>query len=176
VIIAQSVWRKATATFVAAAGFAALFDATILDSKHVARIVRPPESTDPPVPGDHVTFQATAYCKGQTTASGVAVRNGIAAADPTLLPVGSVIDVKARDPKYSGIYTVMDTGPAVKGRLIDIYMWSCHEALAFGRMPIDLTVLRLGWSPQATSPTIFERLFRRSADRPRPTAAARPLS
>ena len=35
-----------------------------------------------PEPGVKLVFTATAYCKGTTTASGVAVRRGIAAADP----------------------------------------------------------------------------------------------
>jgi 3D (Asp-Asp-Asp) domain-containing protein len=162
VIIAQSFKRKALVTVIAASGFASLYEATILDSKYAAaRLVTPAEPLAPPAPGDHLAFGATAYCKGLTTASGVAVRAGIAAADPTLLPVGSVIDVSTPDPKYSGIYTVLDTGPAIKGYLIDIYMWSCHEALEFGRMPIQLTVLRLGWNPKATEPGFFERLFRR---------------
>ena len=77
--------------------------------------------------------RATAYCKGTTTASGVNVRTGIAAADPDLLPVGSVIQVYRLGERYNGIYTIMDTGPAVQGRHIDIYMWSCNEALQLGR-------------------------------------------
>jgi hypothetical protein len=91
-----------------------------------------------------------------------------------LLPVGSVVDITMPKPKYTGIYTVMDTGPSIKGRLVDIYMWSCYEALEFGRMPVKLTVLRLGWDPQATRPGFFTRLFKR----PAPTAPpipARPL-
>ena len=39
-------------------------------------------------------------------------------------------------------------------------MWSCHEALEFGRRPVRLTVLRLGWNPQATTPSFIDRLFR----------------
>jgi 3D (Asp-Asp-Asp) domain-containing protein len=169
VVIARSFRRKALVTFVAASAFAALHEVTILDSKYAGRFRVPADPTAPPSQGDTVDFSATAYCKGLTTASGVQVRTGIAAADPAVLPVGSVIDVTARNPKYSGVYTVMDTGPAVKGRVIDVYMWSCHEALAFGRMPIELTVLRLGWNPQATTSTFFERLFRR------PSATARPM-
>ena len=34
------------------------------------------------------------------------------------------------NPRYSGIWTVMDTGPAVQGRIVDLYLWSCKEALA----------------------------------------------
>ena len=107
----------------------------------------------PPATGSPSTRRRTA--KGITTASGVAVQTGIAAADPALLPVGSVIEVGAPDPKYSGIYTVMDTGPAIKGRVIDIYMWSCYEALDFGRMPVQLTILRLGWNPESDVPKLL---------------------
>jgi 3D (Asp-Asp-Asp) domain-containing protein len=111
--------------------------------------------------GSKLQFAATAYCKGTTTASGVNVRTGIAAADPALLPVGSVISVSTRDPKYNGVYTIMDTGPAVQGRILDLYMWSCHEALSFGRKDADVTVLRLGWNPRASTPSLISTLFRR---------------
>lgn len=163
-IIAQSFWRKAIVTVIAAGGFVALYEIRAFDSKYVARLVAPADPSGPPAPGDRLAFAATAYCKGMTTASGVTVQTGIAAADPALLPIGSVIDVSAPDTKYSGIYTVMDTGPAVQGRLIDIYMWSCYEALDFGRMPIQMTVLRLGWNPKATTPGFFERLFKRPSE------------
>ena len=165
-IIAQSFWRKAIVTVIAAGGFVALYEVTAFDSKYVARLVAPADPSGPPAPGDRLAFAATAYCKGMTTAAGVAVQAGIAAADPALLPIGSVIDVSAPDTKYNGIYTVMDTGPAVRGRLIDIYMWSCYEALDFGRMPIQLTVLRLGWNPKATTPGFLERLFNRPSEKP----------
>ena len=112
------------------------------------------------MPGVVLPFTATAYCKGTTTASGVNVRTGIAAADPDLLPVGSVIQVDKLPDKYNGIYTVMDTGPKVQGRQIDVYMWSCHEALDFGRRNIAVTVLRLGWNPRASGPGMVGRLFR----------------
>ena len=45
----------------------------------------------------------------------------------------------------------MDTGPAIRGRELDIYMWSCDEAVAFGRRPIQLSVLRVGWNPGTTA-------------------------
>ena len=40
-------------------------------------------------------------------------------------------------------------------------MWSCHEALAFGRKDVQVTVLRLGWNPSASAPGLIDRLFRR---------------
>jgi len=119
-------------------------------------------------------FSATAYCKGITTASGATVQTGVAASDPSLLPVGSVVQIDSLPTRYNGIYTVLDTGPAVQGRLVDLYMWSCYEALAFGRKPIHLTVLRLGWSPRATAPGFLDRLFNHG-DAASSNLASRPL-
>jgi len=117
--------------------------------------------TEEPSPGAHLVFDATAYCKGTTTAAGVNVRRGIAAADPQLLPVGTVVSLSTGDPEYDGVYTIMDTGPEVKGRELDLYMWSCNEALQFGRKQVGVTVLRLGWDPRASSASLVDRLFRR---------------
>jgi 3D (Asp-Asp-Asp) domain-containing protein len=49
--------------------------------------------------------------------------------------------------RHKGIYTVLDTGPLVQGRHLDLYIWSCYEALSFGRRPVSVTVLRKGWKP-----------------------------
>lgn len=118
--------------------------------------------------GSALRFEATAYCKGETTAAGVGVRTGIAASDPALLPLGSVVRVEAAGAdRHSGIWTVLDTGPEVKGRELDLYMWNCNEALAFGRQTVQVTILRLGWDPQNSAPTAVEQLFRRR-ERARP--------
>ena len=67
----------------------------------------------------------------------------------------------------------MDTGPSVRGRTVDLYLWSCKEALVFGRRPIRLTVLRLGWNPQNSIPGMVDSLFRkREADSKRPVEPA----
>ena len=152
-LISRSFKRKVVATCGAALGFALLYEATVFDSHMAAEQADERQSIVRPAPGASLRFQATAYCKGQTTAAGTAVRSGVAAADPTLLPVGSVIQVGSLGDRYDGIYTVMDTGPAVQGRELDLYMWSCHEALGFGRRTARVTVLRLGWNPQATART-----------------------
>src|SRR5436189_3504589 len=131
-IISGRFWRKTLVTVVAAVGFVSLYEVTALDSKYVARLATLHETTELPIPGSRLTFTATAYCKGLVTASGVAVQSGVVAADPELLPVGSVVEVGSLPEKYNGIYTVMDTGPAVQGRQVDVYMWSCNEALLFG--------------------------------------------
>ena len=159
-IISKSIWRKALVTVVAIVGFISTYEVTILDSKYAARQAVLRETTALPTPGARLAFSATAYCKGETTTSGAGAHSGIAAADPDLLPVGSVVQIESLPGGYNGIYTVLDTGPAVQGRQVDLYMWSCNEALAFGRQSIHLTVLRLGWNPRATTPTFLDKFFK----------------
>jgi 3D (Asp-Asp-Asp) domain-containing protein len=171
-IISGSFWRKSFVTAVVSAVFASLFEVTFLDSRYAARQATSRDPTPLPAPGSRLAFSATAYCKGLTTTSGVAAQSGIVAADPELLPVGSVVDVDGLPPKYNGIYTVLDTGPAVQGRQLDVYMWNCNEALAFGRRPVHITVLRLGWNPRATTPSFLDRFFKKPEPAPLP---ARPL-
>jgi 3D (Asp-Asp-Asp) domain-containing protein len=153
------VWRT-LATLIVAVVYVFLYETTIRDSRYAARQATVAEATGLPQAGAQLAFTATAYCKGETTASGVVVRTGVAAADPALLPVGTVVRVDMPNSRYSGIWTIMDTGPAVQGRMIDLYLWSCHEALAFGRRPVRLTVLRLGWSPQMSAPSLIDRVLR----------------
>jgi 3D (Asp-Asp-Asp) domain-containing protein len=158
--LSGSIVMKVLATLVAISGFVLLYEATTFDSRETAGDAAAVDPTAP-VAGARLQFQATAYCKGTTTASGVGVRSGVAAADPALLPVGTVLNITTDITKYNGIYTVMDTGPKVRGRILDLYMWSCHEALAFGRRQVQVTLLRLGWNPSASSPSLVDRLFRR---------------
>ena len=164
--ISQSIVLRTLATLIVAVVFVFLYETTIRDSRYAARQATVAEATGLPQAGAQLAFTATAYCKGETTASGVVVRTGIAAADPALLPVGTVVRVDMPSSRYSGIWTVMDTGPAVQGRLIDLYLWSCHEALAFGRRPVRLTVLRLGWSPQMSAPSLIDRVLRQRETTP----------
>ena len=171
--IAESNWRKAIVTLGVAAGFVSLYQTTAPDSRTTASETSIVETTVLPQAGSRMEFTATAYCKGQTTASGVGVRTGVAAADPALLPVGSVVRLETPNPRYSGVWTVMDTGPAVRGRTVDLYLWSCKEALVFGRRPVRLTVLRLGWNPQNSIPGMVDTLFRkREAESKRPVEPA----
>lgn len=164
-LLSRSLQRRIVVAAGAALGFVLLYESPILDSEYLPVALRrtsgdpsarpgipDPEDVAAPAPGVRLRFRATAYCKGTTTASGTAVRTGIAAADPSLLPVGSVIQVESLGPRYNGIYTIMDTGPKVRGRQIDIYMWNCNEALAFGRRTLTINVLRLGWNPRVSTP------------------------
>lgn len=102
------------------------------------------ETTAPPV-----TFTATAYSLRGRTASGDYVRRGIIAADRRVLPLGTRVRLEAGS--YSGEYIVADTGGAVRGRKIDIWMPHTSEAMRFGRRPVKLTVLTLT-RPRTTTP------------------------
>ena len=131
----------------------------MLDSRHAARQGVLRETQGEPGLGVRLRFTATAYCRGSVTASGLAPRSGIAAADPKLLPTGSVVHVTRGADQYDGVYTIMDTGAIVKGRQIDIYMRNCDEAVRFGRRTVLLVVLRLGWNPAATGPPLLDVLL-----------------
>ena len=84
-------------------------------------------------------FKATAYCLKGRTATGGSVRRGIVAADRRVLPLGSRIQLNAGS--YSGIYTVADTGGAVRGNILDIWVPSCSEAVRFGRRSVKVSVM-----------------------------------
>lgn len=92
--------------------------------------------------GEPQSFQATAYALKGRTRTGAQVRRGVIAADPRVLPLGSVVQLRAG--KYSGVYTVHDTGKRIKGNVIDVWVPDRHEAHQFGRRQIKLHVLRMG--------------------------------
>jgi 3D (Asp-Asp-Asp) domain-containing protein len=112
-----------------------------------------PDSAGTVPAGKPLSFTATAYCSGTRTASGAKVTEGIAAADPSLVPIGSVIRVSGLERRYNGVYTVMDTGSKVRGRQLDLYVRDCEAATRFGRRPAYVSIVRRGWHPRGTSPT-----------------------
>lgn len=85
------------------------------------------------------SYKATAYCLKGRTANGGGVRRGIVAADPRVLPLGTRIQITAGT--YSGTYIVADTGGAVRGRILDVWVPSCSEAMRFGRRSVSVSVL-----------------------------------
>ncbi|MSO45662.1 MAG: hypothetical protein EXQ59_02685 [Acidobacteria bacterium] len=168
--------RRAIVTAVAALALTAVYEVTTLDLTGGTDSVSRPDPNAPPTAGDHFSLSATAYCKGSVTAAGVAVQSGSAAADRTLLPLGSIIQVRTGNTRYDGLYTVLDTGPEIRGYDLDIYMWSCHEALDFGRKEVEITLVRRGWDPHATvgrPPTLLDRVLLRRP-KPAPAAAGKP--
>ena len=81
-------------------------------------------------------FSASAYCLSGRTALGHGVRRGLIAADPRVLKLGSKVYVSAG--QWSGTYLVSDTGGAIKGKKIDIWVPGCAEARKFGRRSVQV--------------------------------------
>ena len=90
-------------------------------------------------------FTATAYTHtGNNTASGVYPSAGkTIAVDRRVIPMGSKVKVTCDNmPQYNGIYTAEDTGGAIKGKIIDIFVDSRSEAINFGRRHIKVEVIK----------------------------------
>lgn len=90
--------------------------------------------------GDTELFDATAYSIEGKTASGKQAREGICAADPDVLPLGSRVRVHDAG-AYSGECEIADTGRAIKGREIDIYLASDRAAKEFGKKKVRVEKL-----------------------------------
>lgn len=87
-------------------------------------------------PGRQLTVKATAYALPGTTASGVGVRYGIVAVDPRVIPLGTRLWI----PGY-GEGLAADTGGAIKGNRIDVWLPSEQQALDWGVKTITITIL-----------------------------------
>lgn len=82
-------------------------------------------------PAAATKYVATAYCLKGRMANGKKVHSGAIAADPRVLPLGSKVHIQDM-----GVFTVGDTGGAIKGRKIDIWMNNCQAARKFGRKTV----------------------------------------
>ena len=92
-----------------------------------------------------VTVKATAYtascagCSG-TTATGINIKANpnekVIAVDPSVIPLGSKVYV----PGY-GEATAADTGGAIKGNRIDVFIPTEQAALNFGVKQVNVTIL-----------------------------------
>lgn len=67
------------------------------------------------------------------TASGEFVRRGFIAVDPSVIPLHSKVRLTGLGKDYDGIYLAKDTGGAIVGNRIDIYVSTKSEAWNFGR-------------------------------------------
>ncbi|NUO65181.1 MAG: 3D domain-containing protein [Gemmatimonadaceae bacterium] len=83
--------------------------------------------------GEAIPVEITAYCLSGTTRRGRWVRPGIVAADPRVFPLSRYIELFVGD-DYLGKFLVDDTGSAIKGQHIDLWVPTCREAVHFGRV------------------------------------------
>lgn len=86
----------------------------------------------------------TAYCTGCSgvTATGIDLRNHpsakVVAVDPSVIPLGSKLYVQGYGYAVAG-----DTGRAIKGKRIDLFMSSRTDALKWGRRTVKVKILEL---------------------------------
>lgn len=89
-------------------------------------------------------FVATAYThSGYNTASGVYPRAGrTIAVDRRLIRLGTKVTVRCPSaPEYDGVYTAEDTGGAICGNRVDIFIDTRHEAINFGKRKVFVSPL-----------------------------------
>lgn len=85
----------------------------------------------------------TAYCNGcsGTTALGINLRENpdlkVIAVDPSIIPLGTKVWVEGY-----GYAIAADTGGAIKGNKIDVFMPSNNAALSFGRRTVTIKILQ----------------------------------
>jgi 3D (Asp-Asp-Asp) domain-containing protein/LysM repeat protein len=92
-----------------------------------------------------ITVEATAYtatCEGCSgiTATGINLLENpdqkVISVDPSVIPLGSKVYVEGYGEAIAG-----DTGGAIKGNKIDVFIPSKQEAIDFGRKQIKVTIL-----------------------------------
>jgi 3D (Asp-Asp-Asp) domain-containing protein/peptidoglycan hydrolase CwlO-like protein len=97
----------------------------------------PPAPSPGPVSGGQtLTVVSTAYAIHGTTATGIRTRRGICATDPSVIPLGTQFDV----PGY-GHCVAADTGGAIKGNRIDVWVDTEAEALDWGFKTVTISIL-----------------------------------
>ncbi|MDD3288395.1 MAG: 3D domain-containing protein [Alphaproteobacteria bacterium] len=76
------------------------------------------------------------------------------AVDPKVIPMGSLVYISFENPdykQYNDIYQALDTGGAVKGKHVDIFLGDFNstkessEVKRFGVTKAQVTILRRGW-------------------------------
>ena len=93
--------------------------------------------------GRVITVQATAYtATGSRTATGTWPKEGrTIAVDPNVIKPGTRVKINNMDCGVGGVYFAEDTGGAVKGRIIDLYMDSQKACVVWGRRSIQIEIL-----------------------------------
>ncbi len=78
------------------------------------------------------------------TASGARAKRGTVAVDPRVIPLGTKLYVKSLTPGVPdyGFAIAQDTGGAIKGNKIDLFMDTVWECMQFGRRPVMVYILQ----------------------------------
>lgn len=79
---------------------------------------------------------ATAYCLRGHTATGSETEHGTIAVDPSVIPLGTHVWVQGY-----GWGVAADTGSAIRGHHVDVWMASCSAAIRWGA-PMRMVAVR----------------------------------
>jgi 3D (Asp-Asp-Asp) domain-containing protein len=96
-----------------------------------------------------ITVSVTASCIRGKTQSGTPNDESSVAADVRVFPLGSRLQVDFANDAYDGTYTVRDTGRAIKGHELDIFIADCAAARRFGRQKARVRVLQQAPMPKS---------------------------
>jgi 3D (Asp-Asp-Asp) domain-containing protein len=133
-VIMRAVEARAAAAKTAAAKAVAV-DATPSPGTRTVTVT-PPTSPVAATPGERVlTVSATGYAIRGRTATGLATGWGIAAVDPTVIPLGTHMTV----PGY-GEAVAADIGSGVVGDSIDLWFPTVAQANAWGRRTVTIVL------------------------------------
>ena len=91
-----------------------------------------------------ITGVASAYCTGTTCSTGVGVKQGYIAVDPSIIPYGTEMYIRTPDGSYIYGYAVAaDTGGFTSwgNTIADLYMYSYSDCVRFGRRNIEIYIL-----------------------------------
>ncbi len=84
-----------------------------------------------------VIVEATAYTGYTVTSTGDKPRWGTIAVDPNVIPYGTKVYI----PEFDEVFIANNTGSAIKGNKIDIYMDSEEACKNWGRRSIEIQIL-----------------------------------
>lgn len=100
-------------------------------------------NSDKPSDGEGAkTFEATAYTHtGNKTRTGVWPKEGMIAVDPKVIPLRTKVYVEFPSgwTHLNGYYQAMDTGGAIKGNIIDVFIDSKDTVRKFGRRKVKIS-------------------------------------
>ncbi|MGL5507325.1 MAG: 3D domain-containing protein, partial [Paraclostridium sp.] len=95
------------------------------------------ESSNPSNGSKSMNVVATAYTGYTTTSTGQKPVWGTIAVDPKVIPYGTRVYI----PHFDQVFVANNTGGAIKGNKIDIFMNSKQECYNWGRKNIEIQIL-----------------------------------
>ncbi len=100
-------------------------------SKYVSNKLKSDESKE------SMNVKATAYAGDTITSTGTTPKWGIIAVDPSVIPYGTKVYI----PEFDKVFIAEDTGSAIKGNRIDIFMDTEDHCNQWGVRNIDIYIL-----------------------------------